>query len=274
MNLDNSAANLFRMCPWAYYESYERNGTGIELKPNLLKTEPYTPMQFGTRMHELMHERYAKIAGKPIAAYPASPIELLELEAMMVMAGYENKYANERLDILDVERTICVPLNADHNFIGKMDLVYLEDGKVNILDHKFQTRSAKSNVPQKWAARDQATLYLWAAYELYGLPVGNFYVNAVTRPSEKGLVPPTYPDRQKLERTPTQISQAVRDLIYVADQITYMREKFGTEPWPANRENCYGWGPCEFYQMHTWGEDVSVIINEKYQPKTPYLEVV
>lgn len=278
MDLDNSRANTFRTCPWMYYESYERNGTGLERKPNLYEKEPYTPMQFGTRGHELMHERYAKMAGKPIKPYPESPIELLELEAMMVFAGYENKYATEKLDILDVERTIRVPLNENHNFIGKMDLVHVVDGKVEILDHKFQTRSAKSNLPQKWAARDQATLYLWAASKLYdGLPIGNFTVNAVTRPSEKGLVPPTYPDRQKLERTEEQIRIAVRDLIYIADQITYLREKYGDEPWPASREECYTWGQCEFYQIHTFAEniaDASIIINEKYQPKTPYLEVL
>ena len=271
MNIDNSRANLFRMCPWAYYEAYERNGTGIEIKP-LPEKEGYSAMQFGARGHELMHERYAAMKGAPIKAYTPSPIEMLELEAIMVMAGYENKYTDEHLEILDVERTIRVPLNASHNFIGKMDLVHLESKLVDIIDHKFQTRTAKSNLPQKWAARDQATLYLWAAYELYNRPVGNFYVNAVTRPSPGGLVPPTYPERQKLERTPEQIRLAVRDLIYIADQIDRMKAEYGNEPWPANRENCYSWGQCEFYLLHTYGVDEGVIAT-KYRPKTPYLDI-
>ena len=272
MDLDNSAANAWRVCPIYYYNSYCKNGKGIELKATPGK-ETYTPIQFGTRGHELMHERYAAMAGKPIEAFPASENETLELEAMMVMAGYENKYATERLEIIDVERTITVPLNADHNFIGKMDVTYYrEDGSrvIDIMDHKFQARSAKSNDPQKWAARDQATLYLWAAEKLYGTEIGNFFVNQVTRPSEKGLVPPTYPDRQKLERTERQKQMAVRDLIYVADQICEMQVKFGDrEEWPANRENCKTWGLCEFYVPDTYGWSAAVEL--KYQPKTPYL---
>jgi hypothetical protein len=258
-----------------YFEAYERNGKGIELKPFPDK-EGYSPLQFGTRGHELMEERYKEMQGNPREPYPSSPIELLELEAQMVMAGYYNKYAHESMNIIDVEKSVCVPLNADHSFIGKMDLVYQRedmDAKVyDILDHKFQSRSAKSNLPQKWAARDQATLYLWAAEQIYGVEIGNFIVNAVTRPSEKGLVPPSYPDRQKLERTEEQKRLAVRDIIYIADQISELRAKYGTkESWPASRENCYTWGQCEFYAIHTWGTDADVIINEKYQPKTPYL---
>jgi hypothetical protein len=253
-----------------YYESHLRNGIGIERKPFADK-EGYSPLQFGSRGHELMEERYKAMQGQAREPYPPSPIELLELEAMMVMAGYENHYAFEHLDIVDVERTVCVPLNADHNFIGKMDLVVRqENGTLDIIDHKFQTRSAKSNLPQKWAARDQATLYLWALGQLYDAPIGNFYVNAVTRPSEKGMIPPTFPERQKLERTQEQIRLAVRDMIWVADQISEMKAKFGDEPWPASRENCFTYSQCEFYQIHTFGVDEGTI-KIAYQPKTPYL---
>ena len=275
MRLDNSAAKTFRMCPYAYYESYLRNGTGIELKP--MDKEGYSPIQFGTRGHELMEEHYRTMQiNKTLqwdSPYLPSPNENLELEAMMVMAGYVNRYPTEDFDIVDVERTICVPLNEDHEYTGKIDVVYRDrEGVLNIMDHKFQMRSAKSNLPQQWAARDQATLYLWAAEKIYGEPIGNFFVNVVIRPSPAGLVPPTYPDRQKLERTEEQKRLAVRDLILTADLITEYSAKFGDTPWPSDREKCYTFFPCEFYQPHTFGIDENML-NIKYQPKTPYLNL-
>jgi len=312
MDIDNSRGSAFRFCPWKYYEQYERKhpdgGEGVE--PNPKPGEAYSPLQFGDRMHQLLETHYRTIQQglpEPLWEYPAHLNGSLEDEAQLTMAAYRARYPDEQLNIVDVERTFRVALpnlcpscynghgvekmdampqvvcdncghmfkNHRHSLIGKIDLVTRDfAGIIDITDHKSEQRGAKSNLPQKWAARDQASLYLWAARKIYGGPVGNFYVNVITRQSPQGQVPPSFPEeRQKLERTALQMEVAIRDIIIVADDIERYRAIFGEAPWPANRENCYGWGYCEYWPLHGYGEDVQDILEHRYQPKKEYLNL-
>ena len=268
MLIDNSAANTWRTCPLKYYYSYEMEGIGIEQIPNPL--DGYTPLQFGSRVHELLQEHY----DPKCLIHPESEIAALEIEAQMMMTGYKTHYGVEEIEIVDVEHQGKVPLpNSDHEYVFRIDLCYRnpETGRLRIRDHKTQNRNAKSNDPRKWAARDQATLYLWAAEQLYGEPIEGFEVNVLIRQSPAGREPATFPDRQKLERTPEQLVTAVRDITWVANQITAMREQFKGVQWPSNKEECFGWGQCEFYLPDTYGWSPE-IREQKYQPKTPYIE--
>lgn len=272
MDIDNSAANTFRECPLKYFESYEAEGTGLEQQP--FPGEGYSPLMFGSRVHELLEEHYNPLR----APYPESPNVALETEAQMMLAGYKTHYPVETWETFGVpEFGFKVPLpNSEHFYTGKIDWLVTEpeNGHLSIVDHKTQKRGAKSNDPRKWAARDQATLYLWALTQLYPtMPRGNFYVNILTRQSDAGLIGATFPERQKLERTDEQIETAVRDITAIADQIAYYRKKYKDVTWPSNRENCYTWGYCPFYLPHTfgWSEEIR---REKYQVKTPYLHII
>jgi len=265
MILDNSRANTFRTCHYKYQEKYVKN---IEPKP--YPGEDYTALQFGSRMHELLEE-YAK----GVLIYPESPIVALEVEAQVMMAAYKAQYPAEEWDIVDVERTLLVQLpGSEHVYAFKIDLVVRSHatGKLSIIDHKTQERSAKSNDPQKWAARDQATLYIWGASVYYKEEIENFIVDILVRQSPAGQKPPSFPERQKLERTPEQIAIAIRDIIYVADQIVDCEKRFGNEPWPATREECKTWGQCEYYLPHTYGWS-DEIRDVKYQPREEYLQI-
>jgi len=272
MELDNSRANAFRECPYKYFEMYEAEGTGLEPVPRI--DNEYSALDFGARMHELWEEHFKEMKGDPRPPYPESLNGVLESEAQVVLAAYKAHYPIETFEIVDVEKTFRVALpNSHHIYIGKIDLVHRENGILDITDHKSQDASAKSNLPQKWAARDQASLYLWAAEQIYKEPVGNFFVDVAIRPSPKGQRGPQFPERQRLERTPEQIALAIRDLIWVADQIEAMRERFGNHaPWPANREECYTWYPCPYYLPHTFGWSPE-IREYKYQPKKEYLQL-
>jgi hypothetical protein len=286
-----------------YYEQFERNGTGVERNET---TESYGPLELGSRVHELMEVKYKLQAGMAAPDYPPPANGSLEREAQWIMQAYNAHYPNDRWEILDVERTFRIALpkycdqcytlaekyevswdcpscgqylghnDADHYVVGKMDLFFrdLEDGRLYVLDHKSEKRGSKSNLPQKWASRDQASIYLWAAARLYKESVANFVVNTLTRPSEAGKVGPSFPERQKLERTPIQIETAIRDLVIVADDIERYKRIFGDGPWPANREECYGWGQCPYYALHTFGDDVELILRHKFSPKKEYLNLV
>ena len=296
MLIDNSAANEFRTCPLMYVEKRVAEGTGLELKP---VGNEVTPLDLGSRIHELLEEHYrgAQLYGARLGA--------LEVEAQMIMEAYKAKYPVEEFEIVDVERTFKVALPElcpacystetveypgdrdkvcqdcgkrfncrNHIYTGKIDVTFRQNGKLNIMDHKSEKRRSNSNNPKKWAARDQASLYLWAASKIYpNEEIGNFYVNVLKRPSEKLQEGPIFPDRQRLERTPAQIEIAVRDLVFIADEIERYKAVFGNGLWPSNREECSsGWGECDFYLPHTYGWS-EAIRHEKYQPKSEYLNL-
>lgn len=270
IDIDNSRYTAFLTCPYLYQEKYETEGNGLE---KINRNELFSALQYGARIHELTEEHYL---GLPVyGKYGASNIEQLELEATAQIVAYKAHYPNEDFKVVEVERTFRLPLpNSKHFAIGKMDLTFRSNvtEHLDIMDHKSQSRSSKSNDPRKWAARSQASLYLWAAREINKEPVDNFYVNVLMRQSPAGLVPPTFPERQKLERTQEQIDKALVDLATIADTIEMYRDKFGNRPWPSNTEECYGWGECDFYLPHTFGWSEEIRKN-RYQPRTEYLQI-
>lgn len=295
MEIDNSASNTFRTCPWLYKESYLSEGTGLEPRP----ISEYGPLDLGKRVHELLEEHYEtlmwSIEDWKSKRYDPSSNQDLEREAQQIMEGYRAAYPSEEFTVVDVERTIKVELprmcfkcgevftkrvgdwclcdgniGPQHIYTGKIDLcVRQPNGMLAIIDHKTEKRTSRNNSPQKWAARDQATLYLWAAERIYGEPIEAFYVNVLRRGDAKHA--PEFPERQKLERTRAQIDTAVRDITIIANQIEEFKARFGEGQWPANRENCVGaFGVCSFYTPHLmgWSDDIRRLM---YQPKTPYL---
>jgi len=294
--IDNSAANEFRTCPLLYFENREAEGTGLEPKSQVNEV---TPLGLGSRLHENLEEYYQELKGTPIALYPESPNEALENEAQMIMTAYKAKYPVEEFEIVDVERTFKVALpifcphcytkvvhynwcdechkalyTTQHIYTGKIDVVFRDrDGILNIMDHKSEKRRSNSNHPKKWAATDQASLYLWAASKIYQEPIGNFYVNVLKRPSDKLQEGPIFPDRQRLERTQEQIDIAVRDIVFIADEIERYKAIFGKNLWPSNRQNCSinNWD-CDYYLPHTFGWD-PLIREQKFQKKTEYLKL-
>jgi len=303
MNIDNSKYAKFRFCPWAYFEAYERDGTGVEQIPP--PGEVYSSLEFGARMHELLQEHHT---GNLI--YPESSNEVLEMEAQVMIAAYKAKYPQEEFEIVDVERPFIVQLpdfcpqcyrqdnypseswsdsvycnycdgppfeKGRHNLVGKIDLAFKVAGVLNIMDHKTEKRGAKSNLPQKWGAKDQASLYLWAASriypELWDPNQSRFYVNVLTRQSDKGQVGPTFPERMPLERCQRELDCAIRDIVMVADDIERYKQIFGDKEWPANRENCYSFYPCEYSSLHRYGEDVSEILKYRFKSREEYLHL-
>lgn len=266
MLIDNSQMKAFQTCPYLWYEKYvkgveldwERNGPGAA--------------QFGTRMHEMLEEYYHDLQGSPIAPYPEHPNAPIEMEAQLTMAQYRNHYPVESFAVLDVEKTFRVPLGK-HEYVGKFDVVFREDGLLGLMDHKSQKRQAYSNTPKAWASRTQATLYLWAAEQVYGEKFDKLVVNVLRRQSDKGQVGPEF-SRQTIQRSAEQIELAVRGLEMIADQISHYQETFTEVDWAmiANRNACMnGNFECDFYAPHLmgWSDDLLRL----YKPTVPYLDL-
>lgn len=273
MEIDNSGANAFRRCPFCYYYGYlypNADGTlGLE---KVYTGTDVRARDFGTRGHELLENHYRESAGLQPKPYPESENPALELEAQAMYAAYCNHYPVESFRVVDVERTVRLPLgDSGHTYVAKMDLAFEEEDFFGILDHKFESRTSRRNTPMGWAVRDQATLYMWAASQLYGRVPRHLLLNVCRRQSPKGREGPEF-YRQTIQRTPEQMERAVRDLILIADTIEDYRKRFEGRTWPSNFENCCGgFFLSDFYTLHLFGESPEIL--RQYQPKKPYLDM-
>ena len=232
------------------------------------------PKYLGHRMHEVLENHYRGIAGMPAIAFDDAD-ELVEAETQVAFEAYKLHYPDEPFTVMDTERVFEVPLpGCEHTYSGKMDmLVRMKDtGKLWLLDHKTQKRTAYTNNPEAWAAKAQVGLYKWAAEQLYKEPIDGIILNVIRRQSDKGLEPPTF-WRDNLERSPEQVDEALRNIIWVADQIEGMHKTFGDGPnWPTDRDNCkQGNFKCDFYDLHVIGRTDANLA--KFREKVPYLDL-
>lgn len=298
MLVDNSQMVAFETCPLLYFEKYVK---GIEFD---WEKKGVNAAHFGTRMHELLEEHYLELKGTPREPYPEHRDEPTELEAQLTMAAYRNHYPLESFTVLAVEKTFRVPLERNcpkcggkgeqklglqrnqrvcaecrlifeiHEYCGKFDIILRdnETGMLSILDHKTESRRSWRNNPKAWAARSQATLYLWAAPQIYGEEFRDLIVNVLRRQSDKGQIGPEFPERQRIQRNAEQMELAVRDLIVIADRIEEYKVRFVDAPWPADRNNCMeGNFSCAFYDPHLMGWSDDLLRN--YKKTEPYLDL-
>lgn len=300
MLIDNSQMVAMETCGLLYYEKYVK---GIEFD---WEKKGVNAAHFGTRMHELLEEHYLELKGTPREPYPEHRDEPTELEAQLTMAAYRNHYPLESFTVLAVEKTFRVPLGGprcpnhfvplietgpgelrcdecewmqvnnplQHEYCGKFDIILRdnETGMLSILDHKTESRRSWRNNPKAWAARSQATLYLWAAPQIYGEEFRDLIVNVLRRQSDKGQIGPEFPERQRIQRNAEQMELAVRDLIVIADRIEEYKVRFADAPWPADRNNCMeGNFECAFYAPHLMGWSDDLLRN--YRNTVPYLDL-
>ena len=224
-------------------------------------------------MHELLE---ARLKGVQVDL-PESE-SAIELECRRMFAAYINAYPVECFVPLSVERVFSVPIpGTEHIYTGKFDAIvrYTEAeplfaGKLAILEHKTEKRSSNRNLPEAWAARSQVSLYKFAAETLYNEPVAHIILDVLRRPSPKGQEPAVF-YRDLLERTEEQVTDALNDLVYVADQIEWLEKKWDTERWPRNTENCVinRW-KCDYFDVHVGVPDQN-LVQLKYKPTDEYL---
>lgn len=250
MKIDNSRAKTWHACPWKYRERYIHN---IEPK---FKAKFFG---FGTRVHELLEHRLLGTAAPPAESE-------FEAECQTMLAAYEAHYPVEPFEVIASERYVEVPLpNSSHIYIAKIDgIVRAHDtGMLNILEHKTEKRGGKQNLPEAWAARPQVALYLWAAEQIYGEKVDQIILDVLTRQSPAGREPASF-SRQHLQRSSEQITDALANITWAADQIERMTEEFKdrppAQPWPFDGEQCAsGFFKCDYYKLHVFGRSEELL---------------
>ena len=275
--IDHSRAKLFWKCPYAYYERYVLN-----IEPNWERTA----IDYGSRMHELLAEHYGAPAG-------GACLENAELEdeAQAMLAAYRAHYPAEDFEVVEVEQThqVALPCNCDdrhcehqvdpenfplHTYVYKQDLLVRQGGRLRVLDHKTESRSSRSNLPEAWASRPQPSLYQWAMRQRnHDAEIGAVIINILTRQSPKGREAPTF-RREEPPRTREQEDAAVRWLVHTADAIEAC-ERSGY--WPDNRNNCVeGNFRCDYFALHNDhgpNADLDLVREIHYRPAKEYLDL-
>jgi len=278
MKIDNSQVVKFWHCPLAWKERYAN-----ELEPKVRNTDS---LDFGTRMHQLLENHHRRLSGVlGDVRFEPLPNEALESEAQLTFEGYCAHYPEEPFEIVDVEKYFEVPLPAPdlldgqmdcksgHIYNGEFDAVVRDktSGKLKLLETKTESRSSKSNSPEAWISKSQVGLYQWAAEQIYGEEFEDIILNIIPRQSPKGNCAPLY-RRDNLHRTREQQLDAVKNLVWVADQIEEM-QRAGF--FPSNRNNCVnsnGWR-CDYFSLHITpeGRPSEELIQLQYKKPEAYL---
>ena len=266
MKIDNSRASLFRKCPYAYWERYVNNLARIPTDSS--------PLELGTRVHQLLEEHYCQLKGAPIVPFPPSELQAIEDEAQYIVASYIGHYPMEPFTPVDCEKYFEVEIpGTGHTLIGEIDMVVRKNDtqRLAIFETKTEKRGSNNNSEKAWAMRPQVGLYKWAASQVYGEEVEGIILNVISRASEKGQMAPTF-RRDDLDRSPVQIAEALSDIVYWADQIERCSKEVPPgQPWPANRDRCVeGFMECSFYPLHLQNRGEELL--RLYQPAKEYLE--
>lgn len=260
------------MCPQAYQEKYR---LGIQ------KKTPGDSRAYGHRIHDLLKSHFLSLKGINWPPPVAADDDPVELEAQEMYEAYRAFYPQEDFDVVEVEQYFEIPIpNSDHIYCGKRDGVVRDQAthKLRLLEHKSELRSAKSNLPEVWAARAQVGLYVWAAESAYLEPFEDIILDVLTRRSPAGRISCGF-RRDPLQRSPAQISQAIENIRAIANNIARYDEEYGLAPWPQHTENCCKGGfKCDFYLSHvTCGcltRETPVELQHKYyEPVEEYLSL-
>lgn len=269
MRIDNSARSAFAKCPDLYRESYIN-----KIEP---KRRGGDALAFGDRMHQLLEGHWKQLGWRiPFDAYPVAD-EAIELEAQSMFAGYKANYFDKsHYEVIDIERTFEVAIPGSHHILtGKFDGIIrdVETKKLLVLEHKTEKRGAMTNLPQKWAMKSQVSLYMWAAEQLYGERPAYTLLDVLIRQSPKGREGASF-YRDQLERTETQMQDALCDLCYYADRIEDLIALSPALPhWPRNTDQCISFWDCEYLPLHRCQSDDSLIRISDYKPKKEYLNL-
>lgn len=311
MRIDNSAANMFRECPDKYKERYREQlerkplgptGLSFGTRMHQLLAKHYGKVSEQQLLLGVEQEFEAQELLEAYKAhYPQEPFEVVEVErqfevplgpevecdcgvhevvgqAILQSTPYGLKTVQPTRKVYQQDCQKCKGLgkHAKHTYIGKWDAIIRmrETGKLKIFETKTEKRNGKANTPTSWASRDQGSLYLYAGENILGEPFDGVLLNILTKGSEKGEKPPTF-RRDSIERTESQIRNAIRDIAQTADDIEAAQKRYASgEPWLQHRENCTnkttGWN-CDYFSLHTYGRSQELIEIEYQKPK-PYLE--
>lgn len=165
---------------------------------------------------------------------------MLKLACNVAYSQVLQDIQSRRLTVIATEQAFTLKLpNSDYYVGGRVDEGIKKSGR--ILERDFKTTSGKTI---EWYARGvepnaQFSTYTWAFQEMSKQKTEGVLVEVLNVDKKKG--PEIY--EILTERTPTQITVFLDELVYWLDQMKLSREK---DIYPMNENSCWN---CEFHSV-------------------------
>lgn len=146
----------------------------------LLPRTDSSPLALGSATHEGLAAHYL---GMPFEKGLEDPPQRWAYKvpiARAILQAYVRRYLREQFTVLDVERELVVRING-RKFTRRVDLVFLQNGKVFVMDHKTagQPRARFSSTQHEAALFTQDIVGRAVCPEIYGYPFGGLVLNVI-----------------------------------------------------------------------------------------------
>ena len=243
---------------------------------DLLKaTEPSPALRIGSAIHcALQHWYLSSNCDNSIIRFYDDVIaeslitdialdESIEAEKSLVsniLNGYKNCYANEKITVLETEKTIRTKIADNTWFAGKVDMIAEVDGRKWLFEHKT-TSVLGDNYFNKLAIDPQVTGYLYLVTRKHP-DVCSVIYNVLRKPSIRQKKnetvdefsqrmrddyikrPEFYFQQQEVVRNDRELAEFPEYVKNIAQEIRYHRNFF-----PRNPSRCNLYGGCLFRSL-------------------------
>lgn len=281
----------------------------VVLQPGIQLRESSASRDFGSRMHQLLHERRlvglglrpagptsnaasgqsgagrsgnagaaAEVAQADVGFFqpaPEWPDEDIESECQATLAAYEAHYVRD-YEYLESERTHCIPLPREYSSTGtEHELCVKLDAVVRHPDGTigpFDTKTESKpgyNTYEDWAGRTQGKIYLWALKALY--PDEEVSRLVIDVVTRRSAKQQRGPVFNRLD----DISCAPQALEEGIRNVVWVADDIvrsvHTEFWRSNMNVCKrGWEKCEYFPLHVYGRTPANM--KLFKPAEQYLD--
>lgn len=248
---DSSKINEFDICPRRYEYRYERHLTKRDSKESAL--------QFGIAFHKAMELLYKR---RPLDEIEAAFLDLFPAEyeekdrtrsaGLSLIGGYLSKWRNEPFEVLAIEQAFHFPIG-DFEYVGRLDLLTIEDKNIRPLDQKTTTRFGQT-FELGFKVDIQITGYILGARRLTRENVHEAIVSGSRITSKIG------PDsfmRKYTNRTPQELEEWERE---VRQKVSEIRAYKAAGFFPKKPSGCFAYNrACQYYGICTSANREAVI---------------
>lgn len=178
--------------------------------------------------------------------------------ARSILQAYVKHYLREPFEVIDVERELIVRINK-RKFTRRVDLIFLQQGKIYIMDHKTagQPKSRFASAQHEAALFTQDLVGRAVIPGIYGKEFGGVVLNVI------GSGEPFEFIRRPLLFPPEIIKNAVTSLDYWLSQSESLIQS-GMSPWEYPQSwSCQGrYSRCDFWSLCKRGRSAAESLYE------------
>lgn len=292
--LDASKIDVLNLCPRKYQYRHE-----FHLVP--IRSEDFsesTALTFGHAIHAALATYYMgdgfidstcpcptfegcqfckggmipRMAALFLINYPEDPTDERDprtrARGIEILYAYVNKWRREPFEVVGVEIPFAIPFNGI-TYIGRIDLLVKEDGKLKPWDHKTASRFGMF-FDQGFKQSGQLTGYMQSVHEITGMPVTEAGINAIrvtTKIDDDSFM------RLTTMRTPEDFDEWRKHVNSAIERIRLYRNN---DFWPKHAPfACTAYNrQCEYYSLCISGRETRQLLMESQFEPIPWTPVM